>query len=146
MIVRRADGGGGGGAICLRYSCRIIVVDVTTPWTAALTPLPSPPSAGQHYAVDTAGSTKAPCEQCLARQLGEGGQFTPTYVWNGENYLLKVLCFFDASHAYFLWLAARNRTSGEGRARSRFYVSAQLGGDKALGSSSDLGLWRSPQP
>ena len=45
---------------------------------------------GKHYAVETVGASKMPCEQCLARQMGEGAELSCTFIWNGENYLLKM--------------------------------------------------------
>lgn len=46
--------------------------------------------SGRHFAVDTEGSVAFPCEQCLARELDGNAELSPIYVWNGQNYLLKM--------------------------------------------------------
>lgn len=52
-------------------------------------------SPGRHWAVDTAGCVSVPCEQCLARSLDGVAELSPLYVWNGENYLLKMATDLD---------------------------------------------------
>ena len=48
-------------------------------------------SCQKHYAVESVNSPKfRPCEQCLAHTYSGAAQYTAAYIWNGENYMLKI--------------------------------------------------------
>ena len=51
-------------------------------------------SCGKHFVVEPEGAPRGrPCEQCLVAKIGRGagGDFKPPYLWEGGNYLLKML-------------------------------------------------------
>ncbi|GMH55038.1 hypothetical protein TL16_g01803 [Triparma laevis f. inornata] len=62
----------------------------------------------KHYAVESVTSPKyRPCEQCLAKKYNGHAQYTPAYIWNGENYLLKIggdLHFLQQNEGLKQWL------------------------------------------
>ncbi|GMH53247.1 hypothetical protein TrST_g11716 [Triparma strigata] len=62
----------------------------------------------KHYAVESVTSPKyRPCEQCLAKKYNGHAQYTPAYIWNGENYLLKMggdLHFLQQNEGLKQWL------------------------------------------
>jgi len=64
----------------------------------------------KHYAVESVTSPKfRPCEQCAAAKYSGIAEYTPGYIWNGENYLLKIsddLEFLRSHEALTQWLGA----------------------------------------
>ena len=55
-------------------------------------------SCGKHFAVEPEGAPRGrPCEQCVAARIGrgKGGGYKPSYLWEGANYLLKMLHDLD---------------------------------------------------
>ena len=56
-------------------------------------------SCQKHYAVESVNAPKfRPCEQCLAHTYSGAAQYTAAYIWNGENYLLKISDDTDFLH------------------------------------------------
>lgn len=49
-------------------------------------------SCGKHFAVESdMGVTDTRCEFCFANSFNRFGSYTPSYLWNSQNYLLKML-------------------------------------------------------
>ena len=64
----------------------------------------------KHYAVESVTSPKyRPCEQCIAKTYNGQSEYTAAYIWNGENYLLKISSdteFLRTNEALRQWLGS----------------------------------------
>ncbi len=47
-------------------------------------------SCGLHYAIESVGTKRKSCEQCKAAEYSGKATYSPAFMWNGRNYLLKI--------------------------------------------------------
>ena len=48
-------------------------------------------TCGRHFGVESANAGPSKCEACAVEGMGGNASFTPAYMWNGRNYLLKMM-------------------------------------------------------
>ena len=45
----------------------------------------------KHFGIESENAGPSKCEECTIQKMGGAAAYTPSYMWNGQNYMMKLI-------------------------------------------------------